>query len=44
MKLSKTTAQNSFKYSWLLARIYPYIKSGRHFDAGMCRIRRVKNK
>ena len=26
MKLSKTTAQNSFKYSWLLARIYPYIK------------------
>lgn len=26
MKLSKTTAQNSFKYNWLLARIYPYIK------------------
>lgn len=26
MKLSKTTAQNSFKYSWLLSRIYPYIK------------------
>ncbi len=26
MKLSKTTAQNSFEYSWLLVRIFPYIK------------------
>lgn len=26
MKLNKTTAQNSFKYSWLLSRIRPYIK------------------
>ena len=26
MKLSQTTAQNSFKYSWLLSRIFPYIK------------------
>ena len=26
MKLSKTQAENSFKYSWLLSRIYPYIK------------------
>ena len=26
MKLSKTQAQNSFKYSWLLQRIFPYIK------------------
>ena len=26
MKLSKTKAQNSFKYSWLLSRIYPYIR------------------
>lgn len=26
MKLSNTTAQNSFKYSWLLFRIWPYIK------------------
>ena len=26
MKLSKTQAQNSFRYSWLMARIYPYIK------------------
>ena len=26
MKLSATTAQNSFKYSWLLGRIFPYIK------------------
>lgn len=26
MKLSKTTAQNSFKYSWLLSRVYPYIQ------------------
>lgn len=26
MKLSKTKAQNSFKYSWLLKRMYPYIK------------------
>ena len=26
MKLEATTAKNSFKYSWLLARIYPYIK------------------
>lgn len=26
MKLSTTTAQNSFKYSWLLSRIFPYIK------------------
>ncbi|MCD7879977.1 MAG: ABC transporter ATP-binding protein/permease [Candidatus Gastranaerophilales bacterium] len=26
MKLSNTTAQNSFKYSWLLKRIYPYIR------------------
>ena len=25
-KLSKTSAQNSFKYSWLLSRIFPYIK------------------
>lgn len=26
MKLSNTTAQNSFKYKWLLSRIFPYIK------------------
>ena len=26
MKLSNTTAQNSFKYNWLLLRIWPYIK------------------
>ena len=26
MKLSATTAQNSFKYGWLLSRIMPYIK------------------
>ena len=26
MKLSKTAAQNSFKYGWLLSRIWPYIK------------------
>ena len=26
MKLSTTTAQNSFKYGWLLGRIYPFIK------------------
>ncbi len=26
MKLSNTTAQNSFKYIWLLSRIFPYIK------------------
>ena len=26
MKLSSTSAQNSFKYGWLLARIFPYIK------------------
>ena len=26
MKLSATTAENSFKYSWLLSRIWPYIK------------------
>ena len=26
MKLSKTKAENSYKYSWLLNRIYPYIK------------------
>ncbi len=26
MKLSKTKAENSYKYSWLLKRIYPYIK------------------
>lgn len=26
MKLSNTTAQNSFKYGWLLSRIFPYIK------------------
>ncbi|MCD8377268.1 MAG: ABC transporter ATP-binding protein/permease [Candidatus Gastranaerophilales bacterium] len=26
MKLSKTTAQNSFEYKWLLSRIYPYIR------------------
>src|SRR5574344_2041438 len=26
MKLSTTKAQNSFKYSWLLSRIWPYIK------------------
>ncbi|MBR6127206.1 ABC transporter ATP-binding protein [bacterium] len=26
MKLSTTTAQNSFKYSWLLSRVWPYIK------------------
>ena len=26
MKLNKTTAQNSFKYTWLLSRIWPYIK------------------
>ncbi len=26
MKLSKTQALNSYKYGWLLSRIYPYIK------------------
>ena len=26
MKLSKTEAANSYKYSWLLSKIYPYIK------------------
>jgi ATP-binding cassette, subfamily B, bacterial MsbA len=26
MKLNNTTAQNSFKYTWLLSRIFPYIK------------------
>ena len=26
MKLKDTTAKNSFRYSWLTARIYPYIK------------------
>ncbi len=26
MKLSKTKAQNSFRYSWLMSRIYPYIR------------------
>lgn len=26
MKLAMTTAKNSFKYSWLLSRIFPYIK------------------
>jgi len=26
VKLSATTAQNSFKYGWLLSRIWPYIK------------------
>mgnify|MGYP001031490806 FL=1 len=26
MKLNTTTAKNSFKYSWLLSRIWPYIK------------------
>lgn len=26
MKLQMTTAQNSFKYGWLLSRIFPYIK------------------
>ena len=26
MKLNSTTAQNSFKYGWLLLRIWPYIK------------------
>ena len=26
MKLNATTAQNSFKYSWLLGRIFPYIR------------------
>ena len=25
-KLSSTSAQNAFKYTWLLSRIYPYIK------------------
>lgn len=26
MKLKNTTAQNSFKYGWLLSRIFPYIR------------------
>ena len=26
MKLSATTAQNSYRYSWLLKRIFPFIK------------------
>jgi len=26
MKLSNTTAENAFKYSWLLSRIFPYVK------------------
>ena len=26
MKLNNTTAENSFRYNWLLGRIYPYVK------------------
>ena len=26
MKLSATTAQNSFRYGWMMSRIWPYIK------------------
>ena len=26
MKLDQTTAQNSYRYGWLLKRIFPYIK------------------
>ena len=26
MKLNETTAKNSYKYLWLLSRIYPYVK------------------
>ena len=26
MKLEKTTAQNSYRYGWLLKRIFPYIR------------------
>ncbi len=26
MKLETTTAQNSFKYGWLLSRVFPYVK------------------
>ena len=26
MKLSDTTAKNSFRYSWLLKRLFPYVK------------------
>ena len=26
MKLEETSAQNSFKYSWLLKRMFPFVK------------------
>ena len=26
MKLSDTTAQNSFRYGWLLKRLFPFVK------------------
>ena len=26
MKLAETTAQNSFRYSWLIGRIFPFVK------------------
>lgn len=40
----KTAKEYARKYGFNPSRVYPYIKSGKHFDAGRCFIERVENK
>ena len=40
----KTAKEYARKYGFNPSRVYPYIKSGKHFDAGRCFIERVEAK
>ena len=40
----KTAKEYARAYGFNPSRVYPYIKSGKHFDAGKCFIERVENK
>ena len=40
----KTAKEYARAYGFNPSRVYPYIKSGKHFDAGRCFINRIENK
>lgn len=44
VEIFKTAKEYARKYGFNPSRVYPYIKSGKHFDAGSCFINRVDDK
>ena len=44
VKKFKSVKEYAKLYNFNPSRVYPYVKTGKHFDAGNCYIRRVKNK